>query len=96
MGLKPVGSKFCGIKLVGAKLARDGVLAIAIAGKPCSHRPCSHRFGSCRRAQVLTLSPINPATINATLARRTSAIDSPNKMIPAITVPTAPTPVQIA
>ncbi len=45
---------------------------------------------------ALTFRPIRPVTISATLSKRTSAMDSPNRMIPAITVPTAPTPVQMA
>ena len=46
--------------------------------------------------QVLILSPMSPQMISATLANRNNAMDSPNRMIPAITVPTAPTPVQMA
>ena len=49
-----------------------------------------------RTVQVLIFRPISPQMISATLANRNNAMDSPNRMIPAITVPTAPTPVQMA
>jgi hypothetical protein len=48
------------------------------------------------QAQVLTFNPTSPRMIRPTLIIRISAIDSPKSTIPAITVPTAPTPVQMA
>ena len=97
---------------VGAGSAREEASAAllypvgAVSGREQGAADClmhrSVRFAaddrSYRRSQgqVLTFKPTSPRMIRPTLIIRINAIDSPNSTIPAITVPTAPTPVQIA
>jgi hypothetical protein len=45
---------------------------------------------------VASLSPMMPATMRPRLARRPALADSPNRMMPRMAVPTAPTPTHTA
>ena len=78
--------------------AIQNMIYACVPDPPVHKSGVMHRCIAVKQAHVgvASFSPMMPQTIRARLNRRAGLAGSPNRMMPRIAVPTAPTPTQIA